>query len=1038
MNFGNDRMLISRLVSGYNQKKQFTFLLGSGCTLSNTPTEKGVSSVSEIVSQIKGIFENDNQLDILAETLSTTNQNSNEYQVAINTLLQCYGQDDVNKVIVNAVLNARNTSIVYSNKNGSTYDLEDIERDLSGWNVKNGMAALGKLLVKYPKVFRSPVLTTNFDPLIEVSVANNHAAYNSTCQTNDGQILNQVSNSIVQVIHLHGFWRHGDTLHSPYQLTKERPLLKGDLRKLLNNTILVVLGYGGWGDVFTSTLIEVITEGGNDCNVLWTFYSEDENNIISRNNTILDKLRNSLDQRVVLYKGIDFNLFLPELFTIIDQKNFKEGAQPEPREENSCPVESSAALLDLDQPPTSNKIDTAYDCDTPPSNTYWVGREKELSILAESNYKACFITGIGGQGKSGLASHFITSSALVDYDFWDWRDCKEEDNRFITIIIGVVERLTNGKYRSYQLAKEPIGQIVDLFFKELGNRRVIFVFDNIDNYIDLNNFYPSRGIKELLDKILTLNHNSKFIFTCRPEINSHSPNLIQITLKDLSLHETKELYNKINCSLTVRDKEAIAEDAHNLTSGHPLWLSLIGAQLYKGKEVVLKFIEDIKNSKGTDIQNPSAILAVNTLNIVWKLLNPKQETLMRGLAETVVAETERHLRDVMRSELNDNQFTKAFNAIKKMNLVVIKSPKFAPELYELHPLVKEFIIYKYPKKERNRFITMFVNFYDQVILLVKKIPEPTAPLSLFQNWTNKIELEVNKENYESALATLHQISDSIITAGYMEEYQRVATRLFIEVDFTEATTKEFPYFDEQLTTFCKTLSEVGKFNEAEAFLTKFSKSISIKGAQYITLCNTFAYHYWCKKDYKLSIEYSEKAMELINNSNIIIGQDVSHTLALALRDTCEVENINKAINIFTGGDDVDTVIDKFNAHDLQGATYYGNIGRCLWFLEDKLNALKFYKKSLSILVKEMSSNSQLNRGFAASWIMEALLDLKQYNEAFYFYRLSLRYWEIVAPVKRAEVERSYQRYFRNISEKLLKTSDWEVEKQCLKFIDSSK
>ncbi len=763
-------------------------------------------------------------------------------------------------------------------------------------------------------------------------------------------------------------------------------------------------------------------------------FENDENKIESRYEHLLEKLKNSIDQRVVLYKGIDFNKVLPNLYESIEKKPLDESNVFNPH----SIIESKSGNSN-DGKNDWDKLNTAYECDTPPTNTHWVGRKKEVNILSDTNFKACFITGIGGQGKSGLASHFITKNVINNYEYWDWRDCKEEDNRFITILINIVERLTNGKYRGYQLAREPIDHIISLFFKELGDKKAVFVFDNIDNYIDLINFYPSRGIKELLEKILSQNHKSKFIFTCRPALNSYSPHLTQITLEDLPIDDTKELFKEINCSLTIEEKNGIAEKAHALTNGHPLWLNLIAAQLYKGKEIALKFIEDISNSKGTDIQNPSTILAINTLNIVWKLLNPKQETLMRGLAESVVAETERHLRDILGSELNDNQFTKAFNAIKKMNLVVIKSPKFSAELYELHPLVKEFIVYKYPKKDRSKYITMFVNFYDQIILLVKKTPEATSPLTLFQNWTNKIELEINKENYESALATLHQISDSIIMAGYLEEYQRVATRIFIEVDFSEALAKEYSYFDEQLNIFAVILSEVGKFNEAEAFLNKFAKSISVKGAKYITLCNTFAYHYWYKKEYNLSIEYSEKSLELIKNSNITIGHDVSNTLALALRDTGEHDNIQRALNIFTNGEDLQKIIDNMDLDTTEGGTYYGNIGRCLWFLGDKINALKFYKKSYICLLNTTYTNSQINRGFACSWIMEALKDLKQNNDAYFFYRLTLKYWKVVAPIKRNEFEKIHLNFFKKqIPEKIFNNTDWEIEKYCFKILNVNK
>ncbi|MDB5120699.1 MAG: hypothetical protein JWN56_1917 [Sphingobacteriales bacterium] len=1033
MNFGNDKMFISRVKSAFNQKKHFTFLLGSGCTLANNPTEKGVSSVKEIINQIKSIFETDNQSDLIEEVFQIDDETQNHYQLAINTLLQSYGQDDVNKVIVNAVLNARSTSIVYSDQDSSNNDLEDIEKHIDGWEIKTGMDALGKLLVEYPKSFGSPVLTTNFDPLIEISVAKHKGHYNPTCLTNDGNILNNANTSIVQIIHLHGFWRHGDTLHSPYQLTKERPLLKGDLRKLLNNTVLVVLGYGGWGDVFTNTLIDVITEGGNDCNILWTFYENNSQKIEADHSSLFERLKNSLDQRVVLYKGIDFNEILPKMYDSIRAKyetSDKENTLNSAAE--SLKDDSQAIQTEEDNLKSSP---TAYECDIPPSNSHWVGRENELQILKEGKYKACFITGIGGQGKSGLASHFLksTSNTTDSYDFWDWRDCKEEDNRFITIFISLIERLTNGKYRSYQLINENINDIISLFFKELGSRKGVFVFDNIDNYIDLLNFYPSRGINEFLNVILTTEHNSKFIFTCRPEINSASPNLSQIQLKDLSLDETKELFITVNSSLSMQDKMLVAEQAHQLTNGHPLWLNLIAAQSGKGKNVALQFIEDIKNSKGSDIQSPSTILAVNTLNIVWKLLNAKQETLMRGIAETIVAETEKHLRDIISSELNDNQFNKAFNAIKKMNLVVVKTSDFASEQYELHPLVKEFIVYKYPKKDRKKYITMFVKFYDQVILLVKKAPDPYSPLSLFQNWTNKIELEINKENYEGALATLHEISSSILTAGYIEEYQRVATRFYIEVDFNEALHKEYSYFEEQLRTFTKTLSEIGKYSDAEAFLSKYSKGISVKGTQYLYLCETYSYHYWCKKDYKQSIEYAERALEIIKTSNISTGQDVSNNLALALRDTQEPENVRKALDIFTGSTKVEDLLNDIEIDHINGGAYYGNIGRCFWHLGNKEVAVKFYKRSYRSLLEEFYTNSIINKGFATCWVTEALVDLKRFNDAYFFYKLTLKYWTVVAPIKRIEFDKSFSRYFKDLPSKILNSTDWEIEKFCDKF-----
>src|SRR5437762_1457802 len=103
-----------------------------------------------------------------------------------------------------------------------------------------------------------------------------------------------------------------------------------------------------------------------------------------------------------------------------------------------------------------SKRSEAFACDPPPNNLYWVGRKAELNSLKEANYKVCFITGIGGQGKSGLASHFVKDcfTELDNFELWDWRDCKEEDNKFQAVIISQIERLSKGLYRPSKLANE--------------------------------------------------------------------------------------------------------------------------------------------------------------------------------------------------------------------------------------------------------------------------------------------------------------------------------------------------------------------------------------------------------------------------------------------------------------------------------------------------------------------------------------------------------------------------------------------------------
>ena len=107
----------------------------------------------------------------------------------------------------------------------------------------------------------------------------------------------------------------------------------------------------------------------------------------------------------------------------------------------------------------------------------------------------------------------------------------------------------------------------------------------------------------------------------------------------------------------------------------------------------------------------SAIFSINILDTIWQTLHDNQKTLLRVLAETVKAETEENIGKIVRSELNYNRYHKAMKRLKRLNLIVIKSFKDEQDQIELHPLVKEFVLQKYPlQNERSKFITLFVNF----------------------------------------------------------------------------------------------------------------------------------------------------------------------------------------------------------------------------------------------------------------------------------------------------------------------------------------
>ncbi|MGI2189722.1 hypothetical protein ACROAG_22425 [Shewanella oncorhynchi] len=126
-----------------------------------------------------------------------------------------------------------------------------------------------------------------------------------------------------------------------------------------------------------------------------------------------------------------------------------------------------------------------------------------------------FITGIGGEGKSALASNYIDGED--QYSFTDWRDFKEQDHKFQHKIASMIQRV-EPTTKTKELMGLTDEELVDLFFIKLGQEKALFVLDNVDSYIDLENFEPVNGIGYLFKKAVELEHNSKFLFTCRPFI----------------------------------------------------------------------------------------------------------------------------------------------------------------------------------------------------------------------------------------------------------------------------------------------------------------------------------------------------------------------------------------------------------------------------------------------------------------------------------------------------------------------------------------
>ncbi|HWW40792.1 SIR2 family protein [Pedobacter sp.] len=666
--------------------------------------------------------------------------------------------------------------------------------------------------------------------------------------------------------------------------------------------------------------------------------------------------------------------------------------------------------------------------DSPPSNKFWVGRTKEIVNIGNDNFKVVFITGIGGQGKSALAAHFLRNYFDSNtYEFGDWRDFKEETNRFQTKLMLLIRRLTSD-FRITNLEEMNAKDLVDAFFHYLNKRRIVFVFDNVDSYIDLETFKPSGSLGYFFEQILTREHNSKFIFTCRPFIREAGINFYQISLTGLSEDECEQLFGFYDISITKSQLRALSIRAHKVTRGHPLWLNLIAGQAIRGIEVVNNFINQVEKKSSFDEDNFSAILSEKILNEVWNSLNDKQKTLIRGISETVKPEREENLRNILDSELNTNQFNKSLRVLKNLNLVEILSD----QEIELHPLVKEFVLTKYPNNERAKFITLFVQYYDKFIYILKPKLNSNLTIGEFQNWTSKIELQINKKDFTSALISLEEVSSAILTSGFLEEYLRVAELLFNTIGWKEAVSQEYPYFHSQFSVLTSTQVHIGKYEICGENLEKYSQIILGKSSHYLSYCSQKSYSLWYQGLFEKAILAAEEGVYLLDESNLPDNHSLRHNYALALRDSKNVKNVNKALEYFLRNENLDEIlnIDKIN-FDFSGH-YYGNIGKSLEYLDRYDDALFCYYVSLKILLKEINTNSILNIGYACSWISEILIKNKKYKDGLYFLKYARNCWEKASPQKAKILKQNWNSvaFDKTTKNSINSLTSWKIENHC--------
>ena len=177
--------------------------------------------------------------------------------------------------------------------------------------------------------------------------------------------------------------------------------------------------------------------------------------------------------------------------------------------------------------------------------------------------------------------------------------------------------------------------MIGVLFHVLRDRKALLVFDNVDQYLDLETLEPIKGLDVLVSEAQTRSHQSLFLFTCRPDVRVDESRAVRVPLAGLSEDETREL---ITARGVLKKDVHLAEELHRTTEGHPLWVNLVAMQAVRNKNGLRGALDLIRQGGAT---------LPDTTRTIWGMLNEQQCNVLRTMAELDRPEPENHLLDLL-------------------------------------------------------------------------------------------------------------------------------------------------------------------------------------------------------------------------------------------------------------------------------------------------------------------------------------------------------------------------------------------------------
>jgi len=194
------------------------------------------------------------------------------------------------------------------------------------------------------------------------------------------------------------------------------------------------------------------------------------------------------------------------------------------------------------------------------------------------------------------------------------------------------------------------------------------------------------------------------------------------------------------------------------------------------------------------------------------------------------------------------------------------------------------------------------------------------------------------------------------------------------------------------------------------------------------------YSYWLRGDFEAAKDWGRRGVDLKRTANVDTKFDCAHDLALAQRDSGEVE---LALKYFLQDETVEELLTPHESGETRQSSVFGNVGRCLWLMGDFANSVRCLRRSAKMLETETHLHSLLNQGYAALWLAEALDGSGQYDLAYCFLRRAQARWKTSSPMK-SEAARQTAVALTERHKELLELgalSERQVEHRCREWVE---